>query len=113
MGWRSRSVSCPDSGIIKAPHSFTLREFSAWASALVADGKVYIGDEDGDVVVLAAKGGSKAVVLSETNLGAQVYGSPIVANGMMYLMSQTHLFVVGADVKPLPADRGEGVEIKK
>ena len=84
-----------------------------WGSTLVADGKVYIGDEDGDVVVLAAKGGSKAVVLSETNLGAQVYGSPIVANGMMYLMSQTHLFAVGADVKPLPADRGEGVEIKK
>lgn len=82
-------------------------------STMVADGKVYIGDEDGDLVILSAKGGSKAVVLSETNLGAQIYGTPVVANGMIYLMCWTHLFAVGAEVKPLPADRGEGVEIKK
>jgi outer membrane protein assembly factor BamB len=51
----------------------------------VADGKVYVGDEDGDFVVLAAKGGAKAQVLSETNLGAPVYSTPIVANGTMYV----------------------------
>ncbi|MFM7804515.1 MAG: PQQ-binding-like beta-propeller repeat protein, partial [Verrucomicrobiota bacterium] len=31
-----------------------------WGSTLAADGKVYVGDEDGDFVVLAAKGGPKA-----------------------------------------------------
>ena len=61
-----------------------------WGSTLVADGKVYAGDEDGDVVVLAATKDKK--LLSETNLGAPAYGSPIVANGVIYLQSSTHLF---------------------
>lgn len=61
-----------------------------WGSTLVADGKVYVGDEDGDFVVLAAAKEKK--VLSETNLGAPVYGTPIVANGALFIQSCTHLF---------------------
>ena len=61
-----------------------------WGSTLVADGKVYIGDEDGDLAVLAASKEKK--VLSETNLGAPVYSTPIVANGVVYVASQYHLF---------------------
>ncbi|MCX8090744.1 MAG: PQQ-binding-like beta-propeller repeat protein [Verrucomicrobiae bacterium] len=61
-----------------------------WGSTLVADGKVYVGDEDGDFVVLAASKEKK--ILSETNLGAAVYGTPIVANGTLYIQSNTHLF---------------------
>jgi outer membrane protein assembly factor BamB len=79
-----------------------------WGSTFVADGKVYVGDEDGDLVVLAAKGGPKAEVLSETNVGAPVYGTAIVANGTMYFMSQTHLFAVAADAKPVAAEAGDG-----
>jgi outer membrane protein assembly factor BamB len=83
-----------------------------WGSTFVADGKVYVGDEDGDFVVLASKGGDKATVISETNVGAPVYGTPIVANGIMYVMSQTHLFAIGAEAKPVPTDAGTGVQIK-
>ena len=61
-----------------------------WGSTLVADGKVYIGDEDGDLAVLAASKEKK--VLSETNLGAPIYSTPIVANGVLYVASQYHLF---------------------
>ncbi len=61
-----------------------------WGSTLVADGKVYVGDEDGDFTVLAASKEKK--VLSEINLGASVYSTPIVANGVLYVSSQTHLF---------------------
>lgn len=84
-----------------------------WGSTMVADGKVYIGDEDGDVVVLAAKSGAKATVLSEANVGAPVYGTAVIANGTLYIMSQTHLFAVGADIKPFPSDKAEGVRIIK
>lgn len=84
-----------------------------WGSTMVADGKVYIGDEDGDVVVLAAKGGAKATVLSEANVGAPVYGTTVIANGTLYVMSLTHLFAVGADIKPFPSDKAEGVRIIK
>jgi hypothetical protein len=31
-------------------------------------------------------------VLSETNLGAPVYSTPIVANGVVYIASNTHLY---------------------
>ena len=61
-----------------------------WGSTLVADGKVYVGDEDGDVVVLEASKEKK--VLSETNLGAPVYSTPVVANGSIYIASNTHLY---------------------
>ncbi len=61
-----------------------------WGSTLVADGKVYVGDEDGDLVVLAATKEKK--VLSEVNLGAPIYSTPIVANGVIYISSNTHLF---------------------
>jgi outer membrane protein assembly factor BamB len=63
-----------------------------WGSTMVADGKVYVGDEDGDFVVLAAKGGPKAEVLSECNLGAPVYSTPVIANGVIYIASNSHLF---------------------
>ena len=61
-----------------------------WGSTLVADGKVYVGDEDGDLVVLAVSKEKK--VLSEVNLGAPVYSTPVVANGVIYIASNTHLF---------------------
>jgi outer membrane protein assembly factor BamB len=63
-----------------------------WGSTLVADGKVYVGDEDGDLVVLAASKEKK--VLSEAHLGAPVYSTPIVANGVIYIASNTHLFAL-------------------
>jgi outer membrane protein assembly factor BamB len=61
-----------------------------WGSTLVADNKVYVGDEDGDFVVLAAT--KEKQVLSETYLNSPVYGTPIVANGVVYLQSNSHLY---------------------
>jgi len=67
-----------------------------------------------DFVVLAAKGGDKPVVISETNVGAPIYSTPIVANGTMYIGSQTHLFAVGSDAKPVLTDApADGVQVKK
>ena len=61
-----------------------------WGSTLVADGKGYVGDEDGDLVVFEASKEKK--ILSTTNLGAPVYSTPVVANGVLYVASNTHLF---------------------
>lgn len=61
-----------------------------WGSTLVADGKVYVGDEDGDFVVLAATKEKK--VLSETNLNSPVYSTPVIANGVIYVASNSHLY---------------------
>lgn len=63
-----------------------------WGSTLVADGKVYIGTEDGDLAVFAAAKEKK--LLSTTNLGAPVYSTPVVANGVLFVASNTHLFAL-------------------
>jgi outer membrane protein assembly factor BamB len=63
-----------------------------WGSTLLADGKVYVGDEDGDFVVLAATKEKK--VLSETNLSAPIYSTPIVANGVIYVQTNMHLYAL-------------------
>jgi outer membrane protein assembly factor BamB len=77
-----------------------------WGSTFVADGKLYAGDEDGDFTILAATKGKKlpadkvkpggpeneAELISETNLGSAVYGTPVVANGVIFVQSNTHLF---------------------
>ena len=59
-------------------------------SPAIANGKVYVGDEDGDFAVLASSKEKK--VLTEVNLGYPVYGTPIVANGVMYVMNQSYLY---------------------
>ncbi len=80
-----------------------------WGSTLVADGKVYAGDEDGDFVVLAATKEKK--VLSETNMGAPVYSTPVVANGNIYIASNTHLYALGNSAKPVNADQAPKVDL--
>jgi len=80
-----------------------------WGSTLVADGKLYAGDEDGDFIVLAATREKK--VISEMNLGAPVYGTPVVANGTLYMQSNGHLFAF-RDEAQARSDQAEKVEIK-
>jgi outer membrane protein assembly factor BamB len=63
-----------------------------WGSTLVADGKVYVGDEDGDFVVLASD--KKMKLLSETYFPAPIYSTPVVANGILYVATQSHLYAV-------------------
>lgn len=82
-------------------HYWTYDAFAAvWGSAFVADGKVYLGDEDGDVVVLQA--GKEMKVLHETNLGTAVYTTPVARDGVLYIASRNTLFAIqeGARLAP-------------
>ena len=65
---------------------------AVWSSPVVIDGKVYLGDEDGDVVVLRA--GSEEDVLSEMNMGSSVYSSVVPANGRLYIATRNQLFAL-------------------
>lgn len=65
---------------------------SLWGSPLVADGKVYLGDEDGDVIVL--KTGESKKTLFEMKMGASVYTTPVAKNGVLYIASRTTLFAL-------------------
>lgn len=63
-----------------------------WGSPFAADGKVYLGDEDGDVVVLAQ--GREKKVLAEINMGNSVYTTPIVYDGVLYISTRSKLFAL-------------------
>jgi outer membrane protein assembly factor BamB len=69
---------------------------AVWGSPMVADGKVYIGDEDGDIVVLAH--GREKKVLAEINMGGPVYGTVTPVNGTLFVNTQSRLYAIG----PLP-----------
>lgn len=74
-------------------HFWTYDTFAAvWGSPLVADGKVYLGDEDGDVVILEASKTKK--VLGEINMGAAVYTAPVAQDGVLYVMTRNRLFAL-------------------
>jgi outer membrane protein assembly factor BamB len=65
---------------------------AVWGSPFVADGRVYIGDEDGDVTVLAH--GREKKVLAEMNMGSSVYATVTPARGTIFLNNRNQLFAI-------------------
>ena len=63
-----------------------------WGSPMYADGKVLIGDEDGDVAVL--KAGKEMELLFEVNMGSAVYTTPVLDNGVLYIATRNRLFAI-------------------
>jgi outer membrane protein assembly factor BamB len=64
-----------------------------WGSPLVADGKVYLGNEDGSCFVFAAAREKK--VLAEIAFEGAVYASPVAANGVLYVCTPMRLYAIG------------------
>ncbi len=83
-----------------------------WGSPIVIDGKVYQGDEDGDVVILEA--GRTEKKIGEMNMGSSVYSTAVPANGVLYIASRNQLFAIaeGATFKQ-PAGPKKAAEEKK
>src|SRR5678809_1168805 len=65
-----------------------------WGSPMVIDGKVYLGDEDGDVVVLEASKEKK--LIAEMNMGSSVYSTPVPANGALFIVNRNQLFALAS-----------------
>ena len=63
---------------------------AVWGSPMVINGKVYVGDEDGDIVVLEAAKEKKLV--GEMNMGSSVYATPVPANGALFVMNRNQLW---------------------
>ena len=67
-------------------------ESHIWGSPLYVDGKVMIGNDAGELYVFAASKEKK--LLTTIFLESPILGSPVVANGILYITTQTHLFAV-------------------
>ena len=76
---------------------------AVWGSPLATvDGMLYLGDEDGDVVVMQT--GQEKKVLAEINMGSSVYCTPVPANGALFITNRNQLFALaeGAGGAPTP-----------
>jgi outer membrane protein assembly factor BamB len=65
---------------------------AVWASPFVVDGKLYLGDEDGDVVVMQP--GKEVKVIAEMNMGSSVYGTVVPANGALFICNRNQLWAL-------------------
>ncbi len=65
---------------------------AVWGSPLIVDGKVYLGDEDGDIVVFELS--AKQNLLAENNVGDSVYSTPVVAGNVLYISTRSRLFAI-------------------
>jgi len=76
-----------------------------WGSPMVIGDYVYLGDEDGDVVVLQT--GRTKKVIGTYNMGSSVYSTPVPANGVLFIANRNQLFALkeGAMTKPASAAR--------
>ncbi len=61
-----------------------------WSSPLVADGKVYIGNEEGELTILAH--GKEMKKLATVEFPAPIMSSPVAANGQLLVTTMTHLY---------------------
>ncbi len=67
-------------------------EGEAWASPLVADGKVYLGTRAGIFYVFAATAEKK--LLSTIQIGNPISATATAANGVLFVATMTQLFAV-------------------
>jgi outer membrane protein assembly factor BamB len=82
-------VHCVDASTGK-PYWIHETRGEIWASTLVADGKVYIGTRTGDFWVLDASRNKR--VISSIKLDSPIHGTPIAANGVLYVATMKKLY---------------------
>lgn len=72
---------------------------AAWGSVLIVDGKVFVGDEDGDITVFELS--KKMKILAENNMINSIYSTPIVADDTLFISNKSTLFAIkeGAKLK--------------
>ena len=67
------------------------------ASPIAADGKIYLANEDGEMLVVAA--GQKFSHLGTNSMGELLMATPALSDGVMYVRSSSSLFAIGRKSK--------------
>ena len=65
-----------------------------WASPYLVDGKVYMGTVDGDMWVF--KHGRQKPEPTKVDMGKPVKCTPVVADGVLYVLCESHLYAIAA-----------------
>jgi outer membrane protein assembly factor BamB len=70
-----------------------LRNATYSGSAVLADGKIYITDEDG--VTSVVQSGPKFALLAENDLGDYTLSSPSISEGQIFIRTSSFLYAIG------------------
>jgi outer membrane protein assembly factor BamB len=65
---------------------------AVWGSPYAVDGRIYCGTDDGEVIVFAA--GNKAKVIATNEMDGAIQTTPVVANGVLYVMTKSKLYAI-------------------
>ncbi len=65
---------------------------SVWASPLWVDGKVYLPDDGGNVTIF--EHGKDKKIAGKVDMGDGMKAAPVVANGVLYLVTSKRLFAI-------------------
>lgn len=63
------------------------------ASPIAADGKIYLSNEDGEILVIGA--GEKFTHIGTNSMGELLMATPALSEGVMYVRSSASLFAIG------------------
>lgn len=63
------------------------------ASPIAADGKIYLSNEDGEMLVIAA--GKQFSLVATNSIGELLMATPALSDGVMYVRSAQSLFAIG------------------
>ena len=65
---------------------------------MIADGKIYVGDEDGDISIFDLA--PEKNLVAEVNMGNSVYSTPLVAGDTLFIANKSHLFAIREGATP-------------
>jgi outer membrane protein assembly factor BamB len=63
------------------------------ASPVASDGKIYLSNEDGEILVVSA--GDKFTHIATNTMGELLMATPALSDGVMYVRSSESLFAIG------------------
>lgn len=82
-----------ENGQAKVHYTFDLLAQS-WSSPLIADGRVFLADEDGDITVFRL-GMEHVEPIVEINMGASLHTTPTAVGNTLFISTRDRLFAVG------------------
>ncbi len=65
---------------------------AVWGSPMVADGKMFLGDEDGILSIFAE--GKELKKIKEIEFPSSIYSTPTIANGVMFVSDRSRLYAI-------------------
>ncbi len=68
-----------------------------WGSTMLADGRVYLGNESGALFMFAASKDKK--LLGQIDMKDPIYSTPIAANGTLFVATSANLYAIGGEGK--------------